>query len=300
TGGFAARCLESIHKELPFGLVVTSPPSRGGRGMKLMPSPVEKACAGLGIEPRHSHRVGEDSELLALLDEETPLAILVVDFGQKIPEPFLSAPREGCLNIHPSLLPLYRGAAPVQRALMNGDSVTGVSLFRLVEEMDAGPVLLRAEHEPGEEATSGEVMEILAEKGSQLFLFGVKCLIEGTCTFKEQDSESVSFAPKIEKKEAEIFWNQPAIGIANRVRALNPSPGAFFISGKKRGKVWGARRSEERVAPGEIIGFDGGYPVVGAAEGAVILVSVQPEGRQRLDGAEWARGLRLEKGDFLH
>ena len=299
TGSFGARCLETIHKELPFDLVVTAPPSRGGRGMKVIPSPVEEACVRLGIAARHSARVGSDNELLSLLEKEPPLTILVTDFGQKIPEPYLSAPVKGCLNIHPSLLPRYRGAAPVQRSLMNGDAVTGVSLFRLVEEMDAGPVLLQGKYAPGEEAAAGEVLEALAEEGSKLFLLGVKCFIKGIYSFKEQDSESVSYAPKIEKKEAEIFWNQPATMIANRVRALNPAPGAFFLTEQKRVKIWVARISEKTGGPGEIVGFDGGFPVVGAAEGAVVLVSVQPEGRQRLSGADWARGLRLEKGDFL-
>ena len=298
TGAFAARCLEVIHDETPFSVVVTSPPARGGRGLKLIHSPVEETCGRLGIPVRHSSAVGDDGELLSLLKKAPPLAILVVDFGQKIPEPYLSAPLEGCLNIHPSLLPRYRGAAPVQRALMNGDSVTGVSLFRLVEEMDAGPVLLQEEFAAGE-LSAGELLEALAEIGGKLFLLGVKCLIEGSCAFKEQDSESVSYAPKIEKNEAEIFWDQPATNVVNRVRALNPSPGAFFFMGKKRVKIWGARLSGMAGASGEIIGFDGDLPVAGTAEGAVVLVSVQPEGGRRISGAEWARGLRLEKGDFL-
>lgn len=298
-GSFAARCLRAIHRELPFELVVTTPPSRGGRGMGLIPSPVQTACEELGIVPRHSARVRDDDDLRAMALNSPPLAILVTDFGQKIPEPFLSAPAKGCLNIHPSLLPRYRGAAPVQRALMNGDAVTGVTLFRLVEEMDAGPVLLSEEYAPGGEATAGEVLEQLAERGSKLFLLGVKCLIKSICSFKEQDSQSVTYAPKIEKKEAEIFWNQPAELIVNKVRALNPSPGAFFFTGKKRVKIWMARKASERGEPGEITGYHDDFPVVGTAEGAVVLVSVQPEGRPRLGGGEWARGLRLKKGEFL-
>ena len=115
-GSFAARCLRVIHRELPFELVVTAPPSRGGRGMGLIPSPVQTACEELGIVPRHSARVRDDDALRAMALNSPPLAILVTDFGQKIPEPFLSAPAKGCLHIHPSLLPRYRGAAPVQRA----------------------------------------------------------------------------------------------------------------------------------------------------------------------------------------
>jgi methionyl-tRNA formyltransferase len=300
TGRFAARIFSVLSREISFDLVVTSPPSVGGRGLKELPSPVEEACGELGITPLRSESVGKDEILLSALRETPPLAILVADFGQKIPEPFLSAPAGGCLNIHPSLLPLYRGAAPVQRSLLNGDPVTGVTLFRLIERMDAGPILLQEEYVPGETETAGEVLDILAEKGSKLFLLGVKCFIEGTCSFKEQNSESATYAPKISNKEAQVSWNAPAARIVRAVRAFNPAPGAFLFTGSKRLKIWSAKTSPLSGAPGEVLAFDEGFPVVGTAEGAIILLTVQPEGKRRLDGAEWARGLHLKKGDFLH
>jgi len=299
-GRFAARCLSVLSREITFDLVVTSPPSVGGRGLKELPSPVEETCGELGITPHRSGKAGTDERLLRALREAPPLAILVVDFGQKIPEPFLSAPAGGCLNIHPSLLPLYRGAAPVQRSLLNGDPVTGVTLFRLVEQMDAGPILFQDEYSPGETETAGAVLDILAEKGSKLFLLGVKCIIEGTCSFKEQNSESATYAPKITNKEAEVSWDTPAVRIVNTVRALSPAPGAFLLTGGKRLKIWGAKPCSLSGAPGEVLGFDGGFPAVGTSEGAVLLLAVQPEGKRKLDGSEWARGLRLKKGDFLH
>lgn len=299
-GRFAARCLSVLSREIAFDLVVTSPPSVGGRGLKELPTPVEETCRDLGIIPHRSGNAGSDEYLLRALGEAPPRAILVVDFGQKIPEPYLSAPPFGCLNIHPSLLPLYRGAAPVQRSLLNGDAVTGVTLFRLVEQMDAGPILFQEEHIPGGMETAGELMDILAEKGSKLFLLGVKCFIEGTCSFKEQNSESATYAPKISNNEAELSWNAPALRTVNAVRAFNPAPGAFVVTGSKRLKIWNAKRSPLSGAPGEILGFDEGFPVVGTAEGAVVLLTVQPEGKRKLGGAEWARGLRLKKGDFLH
>ena len=300
TGRFAAKCLSLLEKDISFDVVVTSPPAKGGRGLRTVSSPVDEVCSTLEIPVRRSANVGQDDALLSLLKEAPPLAILVVDFGQKIPEPFLSAPSGGCLNIHPSLLPLYRGAAPVQRALMNGDERIGVTLFRLVEKMDAGPVLFQEEFIPGDSRSSGEVLDILAEKGSKLFLLGVKCLIEGTCVSKEQNSESASYAPKITNSEAEIFWTYPARRIVNAVRALDPAPGAFLFIGGKRVKIWSAEFSPLSGSPGEVLDFDDGYPVVSASEGAVLLRCVQPEGKRRMDGAEWARGLRLKKGDFLH
>lgn len=298
-GRFAARCLSVLSEDLTFDLVVTSPPSRGGRGMKLLPSPVDEVCRDLGITSCHSSNVACDDELLSMVKDSPPMTILVVDFGQKIPEPYLSAPREGCLNIHPSLLPRYRGAAPVQRAIMNGDEVLGVALFRLVEKMDAGPVLFRAEYQCGAEETAGEVLDILAEKGSELFLLGVKCMLEESCTFKEQDCELASYAPKISNNEAQIAWTLPAKKIVNYVRGLNPAPGAFLFTGKKRLKIWTAQLGTSEGAVGEVTGFFEDFPEVGTSDGSVILRIVQPEGKGRMTGSEWARGLRLKKGDFL-
>ncbi len=237
---------------------MTSPPYVGGRGLKELTSPVEEACLALCITPHRSGSAGKDEVLLSALVETPPLAILVVDFGQKIPEPFLSEPAGGCLNIHPSLLPLYRGAAPVQRSLLNGDPVTGVTLFRLVEQMDAGPILLQEEYYPDGTETAGELLDILAEKGSKLFLLGVKCIIEGTCSFIEQNSESATYAPKITNKEAEVSWHSSAERIVNTVRALNPSPGAFLHTGSKRLKIWSAKPGSCRALPGSPR-FDDGF-----------------------------------------
>ncbi len=299
TGTFAASCLTHLAQKIRFDLIVTSPPSSGGRGMRNIISPVEKICETLHLGVFRSSKVSVEPELLNRLAESPPDCILVVDFGQKILEPFLSTPAWGCVNIHPSLLPSYRGAAPVQRALLNEDRVTGVSLFRLVEEMDAGPILLREELTVGETGSAGEILEILAEKGSELYLLGVKCLIEGSCEFRDQDSESVTYAPKIANKEAECFWSWPSHRLVSTVRAMNPSPGAFILIGAKRMKIWEALHHPSSGRPGEIVDFIDGFPIVGTSERSVVLLCVQPEGKKRLSGAEWARGIRLKKGDFL-
>ena len=300
TGAFAASCLGHIAEKVELDLIVTSPPSSGGRGLKSISSPVERACDSLSLPVSHSSSVSEEAEVLARLRESPPDCILVVDFGQRIKEPLLSTPAWGCLNIHPSLLPAYRGAAPIQRALLNGDSVSGVSLFRLVEEMDAGPILFQEKMKLGETMTAGELLEILAEKGSKLYIEGVKCLCDGSCSFREQDSEMTSYAPKIQKHEAECLWTGSSRGVVNRVRAMNPSPGAYTMLGGKRLKIWEAVLHQFSGRPGEIVGFSDGNPIVAASDGSVVLLSVQPEGKRRIEAAEWARGSRLKKGDFLH
>ncbi len=299
TGTFAAKCLEHLYGSVRFSHVISSPPSRAGRGMDYRPSPVEKYCQANSIPVSTSADVSSDENILSTLDRRPPASILVVDFGQKIREPLLSSPSWGCLNIHPSLLPRYRGAAPVQRALMEGESPAGVTLFRLTGGMDEGPILFQKSYVPGEEEAAGEVLSALAEIGSELYLLGVKCMIEGTCKFTPQDSELATYAPKISPSEGEIVWSQPAGRIADLVRSLNPAPGAFFTMRSKRIKLWKALRTPGSGSPGTVLGFSEGRPVVAAGEGSLELHTVQPEGKKRLGGAEWARGLRLKKGDVL-
>ena len=300
TGTFAARCLEILtEKNILFSLIVTTPPSRGGRGLSCRPSPVEEFCRSRSLPLSSSANVSADESILSRLIQRPPLSILVVDFGQKIREPLLSAPLCGCLNIHPSLLPRYRGAAPVQRALMEGERTTCITLFRLTEGMDAGPVLFQKTYVPGEGETAGEVLSALAQIGSELYLLGVKCMIEGTCKFTPQDSEFATNAPKISSSEGEIVWSRPAGVLADLVRSLNPAPGAFFLLNSKRIKVWRALCTPLSGPPGTILDFNESLPVVAAKEGSLELHCVQPEGKKRLGGAEWARGLRLKKGDVL-
>ncbi len=299
TGTFAAECLENLSGKVHFSLVVTSPPSRGGRGLSYHPSPVEKHCTSRSLPVFSSSSVSTDEKILSLLGQKPPLSILVVDFGQKIKEPFLSTPTWGCLNIHPSLLPRYRGAAPVQRALMEGETPTGVTLFRLTEGMDEGPVLLQRSYTPRQDETAGEVLSALSQIGSELYLLGVKCMIEGTCKFTPQNSELATSAPKISSSEGEILWSRPAEVLADLVRSLNPAPGAFFHMNSKRIKVWKALRAQLSGTPGTVLDFHEGRPVVAAGRGSLELHSVQPEGKKRLEGADWARGLRLKKGDVL-
>ncbi|NLL37922.1 MAG: methionyl-tRNA formyltransferase [Fretibacterium sp.] len=305
SGGFAARCLAFMAPELHFERVVTGFPTRSGRGLKERPLPVEEIALSLGLPLERTGPLSENEPLLRALSDP-PDVIFVVDFAQKIREPFLSAPQNGCLNIHPSLLPKWRGAAPVARSLMNGDSETGVTIFRLVEQMDAGPILLRKSLPLSLENTSGEVMELLSEYGAQIAVYGVKSILEGTIKgtnpFQEQDHASATYAPKIEKSEAEVSWNRPALEVHNLIRALSLSPGAFVPWRGRRLKLWKAHPVSDGSAlqtPGQVIGFEERFPVVACTEGALRLEVVQQEGKRALSGAEWARGIRLKEGDAL-
>lgn len=300
SGAFAAACLSRISIDISIDLVITGVPATAGRGLRPQPTEVDLCCEGRNFDVRRTERLMSDASLIDRLSDCPPDIFLVVDFGQKILPPFLDLPHFGCLNIHPSLLPRHRGAAPVQRAILAGERRSGVTLFRLVEAMDAGPILSQECIDISEGMTAGEFAAICAEKGSELFLKGVKSIIDGSCMYREQNSESASYAPKIQKSESLIDWRDRSVEIHDRVRAFNPAPGAYFMFLGKRVKVWRTKCVPASGRPGEYLGLDEkGFPLVASGEGALVLSSVQPEGKRVLEGSDWIRGIRIQKGAVL-
>lgn len=300
SGAFAAACLSRISEGIPIDLVITGIPTTAGRGLRPQPTEVDLWCEGKKFDVRRTERLINDAPLIERLSDCPPDIFLVVDFGQKILPPFLDLPRSGCFNIHPSLLPRYRGAAPVQRAILTGERRSGVTLFRLVEAMDAGPILSQDCIEISEGMTAGEFAAICAEKGSELFLKGVKSIIDGSCVYREQNSESASYAPKILKSESFIDWRNRSGEIHDRVRAFNPAPGAYFMFQGKRVKLWRTKCVPASGCPGEFLGHDeDGFPLFSTGEGALVLLTVQPEGKRVLEGSDWIRGIRIQKGAVL-
>ncbi|MDR1622225.1 MAG: methionyl-tRNA formyltransferase [Synergistaceae bacterium] len=299
SGAFAAACLAHMSERLEFEKIVTGHPTKSGRGFKECPSCVERTVEDLGLSVERAGPLSRDENLVKAVSRDPPDVIFVVDFGQLVKEPFLSAPRHGCLNIHPSLLPRWRGAAPIQRALMNGDTVIGVTVFRLVEELDAGPILARAELAVPPEATSADLFDILALAGSQTAVVGIESLIEGSYQFSDQNSEFATYAAKLTKDEAQVSWNQNYLLLHNTVRAFASSTGAFAMVLGKRVKLWRTVPVDAEGAPGEVLYFLDGDPVVACAEGAVRLQEVQSEGKRKISGADWACGGRLKRGGVL-
>ncbi|MBQ9564074.1 MAG: methionyl-tRNA formyltransferase [Synergistaceae bacterium] len=304
-GPFAALCLGNLKRRLGDELerVFTGHPTRANRGRET-PSPVEVKALELGLVMGVDlFRVGplsKDEDFLRALDEEKPDAVFVVDFGQMIREPLLSAPRFGCLNIHPSSLPQWRGAAPIQRALMNGDESVGVTVFRLVPEMDAGPVLKWSSWPIGLDATASGLYEKLSALGCAIAAEGLKELEAGTAVLSEQLHPLATVAPKLEREEFEVLWDWSARRVHNTVRALDRSGGAFVtLRSGKRLKLWSAFLAEGAGEPGTVLNVDDRGVVVACALGAVRLKEVQAEGKRRMSAAEWARGCRLKIGTRL-
>jgi len=299
SGDFAKTCLKEIGDSVCPELVITAPPKKAGRGLKLNPTPVEQCAAKLGLPIHNTLSMSKDPALLEKIETTAPDMILVIDFGQKISEPFLSFSELGCLNIHPSLLPKYRGAAPVQRAIMEGKKVSGVTVFKLSESMDSGPILIQSSYPIGENTTSGALLRDLAKRGSMLLLDVIKDYIPNNISFLPQDHSLATLAPKISKEEALLEVMCKSEVFHNKVRALNPHPGAFLFLHGKRLKIWETEKSSLHGNPGTIVDFIDGRPVIAMSEGSIVFITVQPEGKGKMDAASWSRGIRLVKGDSV-
>lgn len=299
SGSFAASCLSLLSARISPKWVVTNAPKPSGRGMHLTNTPVFDAASELGVQCFTTERLSADAERIEWIKANLPDAILVIDFGHMIKEPLLSAPALGCINIHPSLLPAYRGSAPLQRAMMDGCSETGVTLFRLDAGMDSGPVLSQVTLE----ITDCDDYASMLEKSS---VAGVSELLRFICDtdadkweFRPQTSCGVSLAPKIDKAEGKIDWNETALCIFNKIRAIGLSPGTFCNFNGKRLRIHKAVPVDKKGAAGALVGIESNMPVIACGDGAIKLISVQPEGKKAQNADEWLRGSRMSVGDKL-
>ncbi len=303
TGKFAAYCLVNlIAKHIPIHRIITGLPTRAGRGIKSIPSPVELTASKFSLNAEHTSRLSENQQLIHELADDDPAIIFVVDFGQIVREPFLS---RMCLNIHPSLLPEYRGAAPIQRALLDGRAFTGVSVFRLSEAMDAGDIFGQERTEILPDENASDLYKRLAETGCDIAAEAVDIVADAgwnpeALDFIKQNAYLASYAPKLNKTDFELLFSMPAKKFTDSVRALDMSGGAFAVIRSKRVKIWRAVLREDIKAKihGQILECSGN-PIVSCADFGVELVEVQSEGKKIVTGSEWIRGLRLKCGDIL-
>jgi methionyl-tRNA formyltransferase len=264
----------------------TQPPRPAGRGKKEQPSPVQARAEALGIPVRHpiSLKTAEAQAEFAALGADVAV---VVAYGLILPQAILDAPRHGCLNIHASRLPRWRGAAPIHRAIMAGDAETGVCIMQMEAGLDTGPVLLRKVTAIGAEETTGELHDRLAAIGAEAIVEALARLRE--LTPEVQPEEGVTYAAKIDKAEARIDWARPAAEVARLICGLSPFPGAWCDVVGERVKFHGARVVAGKGAPGEVIsGF-----TVACGEGAVEITRVQREGKKAMAADEVLRGMDL-------
>jgi methionyl-tRNA formyltransferase len=271
--------------------VVTRPDAPAGRGRTLRPSPVRVLAEELGLPvmtPRHPREEDFQDRLRALGPDCCP----VVAYGALVPRSALDIPPYGWVNLHFSLLPAWRGAAPVQHALMAGDEMTGASTFRLEEGLDTGPVFGVVTETVRPDDTAGDLLARLAESGAGLLVATIDALEDGAVTGREQPAEGISLAPKVTVEDARVDWSTPALRVDRVIRACTPAPGAWTIFRGKRVKLGPVRMTDETLAPAELRG-----ELVGTATTAVQLGEVRPEGKAAMAAAEWLRGLRPEPGE---
>jgi methionyl-tRNA formyltransferase len=275
--------------------VVTRPDAPAGRGRRLVASPVARLAEELGVpvlKPEHPRDPGFQEELRALGPDACP----VVAYGALLPQSALDIPAHGWVNLHFSLLPAWRGAAPVQRALWAGDEVTGGTTFRIVKALDAGPTFGVVTERVRPDDTAGDLLARLAEAGAPLLVATLDGIETGEVEARPQPEEGVSLAPKITVEEAEVVWSEPAWAVDRRVRACTPAPGAWTTLAGERVKLGPVRPDESvEAAPGELV-ISKNAVHVGTATHAVRLGDVKAFGKKQMAAADWARGVRPEPG----
>jgi methionyl-tRNA formyltransferase len=294
----ALRELNSSRHELVA--VVTAPDRPRGRGMKLRPSPVAEAAeeAGIPVLKPSSLRPAEVQASLAELEGDV---FVVVAYGLILPKAVLDLPSYGCLNVHFSLLPLLRGAAPVQWALLEGHKQTGVTIMKMDPGLDTGPILAVAEELILPDDTADTLGERLAARGATLLVEVLEALERSQISAQPQDDTHATYASKLTSEDAHIDWSLPADKVVNRVRAFNPRPGAWGILNSRRLKVLGAAatRLPSDAAPGVMDLSEPKVLAVNTGSDRVILTEVQPEGRSRMGAEEFIRGYRPKSGDLI-
>ncbi|MCH5187337.1 MAG: methionyl-tRNA formyltransferase [Oscillospiraceae bacterium] len=277
--------------------VISQPDKPQGRHMELIPTSVKAYALSQGIQVYQPETL-KDNAILPLLEELRPELIVVVAYGKILPEYVLDFPKYGCVNMHASLLPRFRGAAPIQRAVMAGDKRTGITAMYMEKGLDTGDMIMKAEVEIGDEQTSGELHDVLAELGGKVLLETVRLIEGGEAKAEKQDDSKATYAHMLTKAEGEIDWSNSAQEIKNRVRGLNPWPMAFTFLGGKRIVIDRVTIAEGSGEPGEVISSDDAL-VVACGEGAVRIDSFKPEGKKKMPAKEYLRGHKIDKGEKL-
>ena len=281
--------------------VITQPDRKKGRGRKVIPSPVKQTAMDYGLEILQPERVSS-AEFCEKIRSRTPDIFVVVAFGQILKKDFLDIPNWGCLNLHASLLPKYRGAAPIHCVILNNEKKTGLTAMRMDEGLDTGPILLQEEVSLLPDETVGQLHDRLARISSDFLLKTLSGLAEGRLEEFPQDDSKATYAAKIDKGMSRIEWDQSAQTISSFIRALDPWPGAFATLGEKNIKLFSSKVIDENHTegiPGRVAGFSDGALEVETRKGVVRIGELQAPGKRRLPAKEFFRGFSLEKKTVL-
>ena len=300
TPDFAAQALRAIAAagfEIP--LVLTQPDRPKGRGMQLQASPVKQAALELGLTIAQPASLRHE-EAQALLRAQNADVMVVAAYGLILPQAVLDTPAHGCLNIHASLLPRWRGAAPIQRAIEAGDAETGVCIMQMDAGLDTGAVVSTHRYPIKNTDTANEVHNALMQLGAQAIVADLQQLQQtGRLNATPQPQTGITYAQKLTKEEAKIDWNQPAPVIERKIRAFNPVPGAWVEYQDRPLKIWQAEAVEQSGRAGEVLAISSDGLIVACGEGALNITELQPAGSKRMPIAAFAAGRHIEKGTLL-
>ncbi len=304
TPELAAASLAALLREPAFQILaaVTQPDRPKGRDLKLQPPPVKPLALTAGLPVLQPERA-RDENFVAELRALAPDLIAVAAFGQILPKVILELPRFGCLNVHTSLLPKYRGAAPIQWAILNGDAETGVTIMKMDVGLDTGDILTQRATPIRDDDNAATLHDRLAQLGAELLVQTIPDYVAGKILSQPQDAAQATHVGKIKKEDGRIDWQQPARAIWNRIRAFTPWPGAFtFLAGQSQPqllKIWDAEIVSQQGAPGEILQAEKSGLVIGCGQDALRITLLQREGGRRMSAADFLAGHLLKTGQIL-
>ena len=300
TPDFAAQALRAIAAAgFEILLVLTQPDRPKGRGMQLQASPVKQAALELGLAIAQPTSLRHE-EAQALLRAQNADVMVVAAYGLILPQAVLDTPAHGCLNIHASLLPRWRGAAPIQRAIEAGDAETGVCIMQMDAGLDTGAVVSTHRYAIKNTDTATDVHDALADLGAHAIVADLQQLQQtGRLNASPQPQTGITYAQKLSKEEAKIDWNQPALIIERKIRAFNPVPGAWVEYQNQPLKIWQAEAVEQSGRAGEVLAISSDGLIVACGEGALNITELQPAGSKRMPVAAFAAGRHIEKGTPL-
>jgi len=294
TSNFAVSILKSLYQNgYPISVVYTQPPKKSNRGQKLNKSPINLFSENISLDVRIPQELKNNNQEENFLNKLQPDLVVVVSYGQIIPKNLLKIPKYGFLNVHASLLPKWRGAAPIQRSIMSLDKETGISIMKISENLDEGPICKKYSLQISEKINSEELSEKLSLLASEKILDVLDNIVDGNINFQDQDHSKATYAKKIQKFEGKIDWNENADKIIGKINGLYPYPGAFFIFNGERYKILKAEKSHSNGKPGNIISED--FEIC-CGEGSIKVLSIQREGKKTQQIKEFMLGSQINKG----
>ena len=296
TPQFSVSILETLAKSSYKVLCVyTQAPKKSNRGQKLNTSPIHKCAENLKLIIRNPKNLNSEEEL-AFIKKLNPDIVIVVAYGQLISEEFLNIVKNGFINIHASLLPKWRGAAPIQRSIMNSDNETGISIMKISKELDAGPVMKKIKIKIDETTTADDLSKNLSKISSDAIIQILDEIFDKKSKFIEQNHNFATYAKKIIKSEAKINWNENAKKILAKINGLNPDPGAWFLHKETRYKIWKAKILDKKGPIGVIL--DSNF-TIGCKDKSLEIIEIQKEGKNKLPLRDFLFGINFKQGDIL-